>query len=69
MYVVRIRTAEGTLKEKAVFSDVRSALRHMDSYIEAFPHYASELEGAIGILTRYEPLQDEMAPLSDDGVP
>jgi len=69
VYVVRVRTAQGVLKEKAVFSDVRSALRHMDAYIEAFPHYASELEGAIGILTRHEPLRDDMPPRSDDRQP
>jgi hypothetical protein len=55
VYVVRVRTPQGRLKETTVFSDVRSALRHMDAYIEAFPDYASEVEGAIGVLTHYDP--------------
>jgi hypothetical protein len=58
VYVVRVRTRQGRLKETTVFSDVRSALRHMDAYIEAFPDYASEVEGAIGVLTHYDPPTD-----------
>ena len=66
MYVVRVRTPQGLLRETTVFSEVRSALRHMDAYIEAFPDHASEVEGAIGILTHYDPLKDERPPLRSD---
>jgi hypothetical protein len=66
VYVVRVRTPQGRLKETTVFSDVCSALRHMDAYIEAFPDYASEVEGTIGVLTHYDPLTDERPLLQTD---
>lgn len=66
MYIVRVRTPEGELKEKTVFSEVRSALRHLDAYIRAFPDHPAEIEGAIGVLMNYEPLKDDRPAFHSD---
>ena len=61
MYVVRLRKTDGKIAQRAVFPDVRDALRHMDALVRSFPDRISEVQGRTGILFRYDPAAGQAA--------